>query len=423
MMRCDEWNQAMNFSAPIHAKTAATKAARDPDHMDFERVARGLMAFHPTIESMGPLLHRASLEIPGLASLETVLRVYAHNPDCLFALARASSTIDALRSPEGFIAQLPLNRDGTHALFAGTLNTADPDVRYLCRQNERPEAIYIWGIYITHKLAGGIALVMERLSSAKNRHAPLYCKATSEKSWKFFVTLGFRPGVIWQGNVLPELMEYRRAGDTAAAAAVSPTPAEDRALYDTIEDTMQSCAGRKRLGITVVHRLDDLLKVFSVRAATYVTEQDCPYAEEFDGNDLTATHLLGFVGGEPAGCLRIRYFADFAKLERLAVIPRFRKTRLAFNLIKAGIAFCRVKGYRKFYGSAEPRVMKLWERFGFRPRTADPTFSFSNLEFVEGDLELPPDPAALTSKSDPYVLVRPEGQWARPGVLDPLFRK
>jgi len=113
-----------------------------------------------------------------------------------------------------------------------------------------------------------------------------------------------------------------------------------------------------------------------------------------------------------------RGFAEFAKLERLAVIRRFRHTRLAFSLIKAGIAFCQVKGYRKLYGNAEPRFVKLWERFGFRPRTADATFSFSSLEFVIGDLELPLHPEALTTQSDPYVLVRPEGQWARPGVLD-----
>ncbi len=412
----------MNLNMPIPAQMAQGKAWRDLDGMDFERVARGLMAFHPTVESIGPLLGRASLEIPGLAAPETVLRVYAHNPDCLFALARANSTLDALREPAGFIAQLPLNPAGARALFTGALDTADPDIRYLCRQNERPEAIYIWGIFVSHRLAGGIALVMERLSSAKNRAAPLYCKATSDKSWNFFLTLGFRPGVIWQGKVLPELMEYRRADempDIARSETDAPvTDRADRAPYDTIEDPVQSFPGLNRPGITVVRRLDDLLKVLSVRAATYIAEQDCPHAEEFDGNDLTATHLLGFVGSEPAGCLRIRYFAEFAKLERLAVIERFRQTRLAFDLIKAGIAFCQVKGYRRLYGHAELRVVKLWERFGFRPRTAAATASYSNLEFVEGDLELPLDPGALSSLSDPYVLVRPERQWARPGVLD-----
>jgi len=382
--------------------------------MDVERVARGVIAFQPAIESVGPLLLRASREIPGLAGEATVLRVYAHNPDCLFALSRSHGALQALREPEGFIAQLPLNRDGTQALFSGALDTGNPDLRYLCRQHERPEAIYIWAIYVSHRLAGGIALIMERLSSAKNRAAPLYCKATSKKSWDFFHTLGFRAGVVVAGRTLPDLLEYRRG----ASAAPAPAEAAARAPYDTLADPLPRYPQDDEVAITVVHRFDDLFKVLAVRAATYVAEQDCPQAEEFDGNDFTATHLLGLLGSEPAGCLRIRYFADFAKIERLAVIARFRSSPLAFQLIKAAIAFCRAKGYRRLYGHAEPRVVKLWERFGFRPRTREATFSFSNLDFVEGDLELESDPEALTATSDPYVLIRPEGQWSRPGVLD-----
>lgn len=396
------------------------KVCRDLDGMDVERVARGLMAFHPTVESIEPLLERARQEIPGLANHETVLRVYAHNPDCLFAIARADNTIDAFRQPLGFIAQLPLNEAGTQSLFDGTFDTANPDTRYLCRQNERPKAIYIWGIFVSRNLAGGIALIMERLSSAKNRAAPLYCKATSKKSWNFFVTLGFQSSVIHEGRQIPELMEYRRV---ANAADHMSSNARAHAPYDTVEPSVQRLPEDGELGITVVHRLDDLLKVMSIRAATYIAEHNCPHAEEFDGNDFTATHLLGYVGSEPAGCLRIRYFAEFAKLERLAVVEKFRETRLTFRLIKAGIAFCRTKGYRKLYGHAEPRVAKLWERFGFRARTSDPTFGFSDLQFVEGDLELPPSPDALTNFSDPYVLIRPEGQWDRPGVLDRSARR
>ena len=414
----------MNVNAPIRRHAGGIKPSRDLDRMDVERMARGLVAFNPTIESIGPLLRRASLEIPGLATREKVLQVYAHNPECLFALARTDNVLDGLLQPEGFIGQLPLNGDGLHALFSGELDTADPDVRYLCRQNERPEAIYVWGIFVSPKLAGGVALVMERMTSNKFRAAPMYCKATSDKSWNFFLTLGFRPGVIWQGKLLPGLLEYRRAEETPAPSRpMSHASNTDRAPYDMIEDSTQCSPDGNQLGITVVHSLDDLLKVLSVRSATYIAEQACPHAEEFDGNDLTATHLLGLVGNEPAGCLRIRYFADFAKLERLAVIRRFRQSRLAFMLIEAGIAFCRAKGYRKLYGHAEPRVVKLWERFGFRPRTPHPTLSFSNLEFVVGDLELPPNAEALTTMSDPYVLVRPEGQWTRPGVLDRSARK
>src|ERR1041385_8141307 len=64
---------------------------------------------------------------------------------------------------------------------------------------------------------------------------------------------------------------------------------------------------------------DAIQKVFALRAAVFMSEQDCPYEEEFDGNDFCATHILGLVDQQPAAVLRVRYFADFAKIERLAV--------------------------------------------------------------------------------------------------------
>jgi predicted GNAT family N-acyltransferase len=84
-------------------------------------------------------------------------------------------------------------------------------------------------------------------------------------------------------------------------------------------------ANQKEIGIKVADCIEDMMKVFSIRAAVYIAEQECPYQEEFDGNDFSGSHLLGFVGDEPVGCLRIRYFADFAKLERLAVRKEYRR--------------------------------------------------------------------------------------------------
>src|SRR5207237_2982964 len=90
---------------------------------------------------------------------------------------------------------------------------------------------------------------------------------------------------------------------------------ETRAIYDDYLDFDDD----DDVSITVVHSIEDFMRVVSVRSATYVAEQHCPYDEEFDGNDFSASHLLSYVGKEPVGCLRIRYFAGFAKLERLAV--------------------------------------------------------------------------------------------------------
>jgi predicted GNAT family N-acyltransferase len=170
--------------------------------------------------------------------------------------------------------------------------------------------------------------------------------------------------------------------------------------------------------VTVARSMEDLARVISIRSAVYVGEQTCPYDEEFDGNDLSATHLVGYIGDEPAGCLRIRYFADFAKVERLAVRQEYRNTRLSFQLVRAAVDLCRVKGYQRLYGHAQKRLIPFWSRFGFKVFDGAQELVFSDFDYVEMVLETERHPAAISIGTDPYMIIRPEGRWHRPGVLE-----
>ena len=60
----------------------------------------------------------------------------------------------------------------------------------------------------------------------------------------------------------------------------------------------------RAINIRLARDANDLMTVTAIRSAVYLAEQDCPIEEEFDGNDLCAAHFLGYIGSEPAGCLR-----------------------------------------------------------------------------------------------------------------------
>jgi hypothetical protein len=45
-------------------------------------------------------------------------------------------------------------------------------------------------------------------------------------------------------------------------------------------------------------------------------------------------------------------------------------------------------------------------------------FAFSDFDYVEVRLEAEEHPQRLTLSDGPYVLIRPEGQWDVPGVLE-----
>lgn len=187
--------------------------------------------------------------------------------------------------------------------------------------------------------------------------------------------------------------------------------------YDTFHEPADG-TNERRLSVKVVDCMDDLLKVLAIRAATYISEQQCPYGEDVDGNDYCAMHLLGYVADEPAGCVRMRFFADFVKVERLAVRAEFRKTRLAFRLARAAIDLAAKKGFKTIYGHSRERVDALWGRFGGRPLEKQRDVIFSGLRFIETLVPIPPDPSAITLKSNPYVILRTEGQWHRPGIME-----
>lgn len=172
--------------------------------------------------------------------------------------------------------------------------------------------------------------------------------------------------------------------------------------------------------IEVARTLNDLLEVCAIRAVIYMGEQDCPYEEEFDGNDFAgATHLIARIGGKAAGVLRIRFFADFVKVERVAVLSGHRGGMAAVALLEAAYDLAARKGYRRLVGYVQERLLKHWSRtVGVRARPGRPAFVFSDHRYIEVERDLTPPPDALHIDADPMILVRPEGAWDRPGVLD-----
>lgn len=391
---------------------------RDLDTIDYNKYARSVIAVNPSFRMVEDLFAKAAPLISGISTLDCVLRMYSHNPECITVFARHEPEVLKEPEAEGFVAMLPLNEDGHAALFDGRIRTNAPGEEYVCLQNEKPAAVYIWAIYTPPRLSGGVALIMERLSSRKYRDVPLYCKAANDGAEKFFLTLGFTKGTSRFGFHQPDVLHYDRrpfATDEGVPDMSAVEDAGSRPPYDSYDPRS---AKTDTVGVKVVHTMDELQQVLAVRAVSYIGEQEIPYDEDADGNDLTCTHLIGYVGREPAGCIRLRYFSAFVKIERLAVLPRFRRSRLAFRLVEAAIAFGRKKGYERFYGQAEESVIPLWRRFGFRPRNTDPIRYMTDKTYREGDLLLSPCEDALTPTSGGYVLLRREGEWERAGLLE-----
>lgn len=175
-----------------------------------------------------------------------------------------------------------------------------------------------------------------------------------------------------------------------------------------------------QLEVVVCRTLHDIMQAMAVRTLVYLGEQACPYDEEYDGNDFAGTtHLVLRRNGEPIGTLRIRWFADFAKVERVAVRTEHRGGRGTLTLILAAKRLAEKKNYRQILGYGQVRLIRFWEQyFNARIRPGRDGFVFSDHDYVEMVVEGAPPSDALTLDSDPLVLLRPEGAWDEAGVLD-----
>jgi predicted GNAT family N-acyltransferase len=365
-----------------------------------------LVVFTPTGSTIGLLGETARRTIGQTAEVEAVKRVIRHNPDNVWAIARASRYDAGEPEAEGMVSFLMLNEKGAEALAAGTLNPADPDLVLLTRQNQKPAAIYVWALCAPGPLSGAIPLVFEKISTPLYRDVDIFARAATDDGRRFLEAIGFKLGAHINNRILPHLYVFERSESLTGL---------QRPLYDSYVRPAKAGA----LGVTVARTFEDLARVISMRSTVYMAEQECPYEEEFDGNDLSGTHLLGYVGDEPAGCLRIRYFKDFMKIERLAVRHEFRAENLGHLLVRAAIDFGRMKGYQQFYGHPQKRLVEFWQSFGFRNMKSGQEFVFSDFDYIEMIGEVDEMPGAISAfATHPYIINRPEGQWHIPGILE-----
>ena len=367
-------------------------------------LSQRLVVFSATYQDIETLIPRARKAMGAGAANQVIHRVARHNPDCLWGIARRDRYATGDTAAEGYVAFLMLNEEGADQLLSGDLDATDPPLHLLTRQHEKPAAIYFWGVFAPGAIAGGVPLAFEKTWTPLYRDAPIFARPITIEGLRLTESLGFRRGAKFRGKVRLEISTCIRAAPRSRRRARSGTT-----ISASIDDDVS---------ITVVRSIEDFMRVVSVRSATFVAEQDCPYDEEFDGNDFSASHLLAYVGKEPVGCLRIRYFAGFAKLERLAVRHEFRSRHIGTRLMKAGVEFCRAKGYRRIYGRAQKDLLDYYVNMGWKQLEGSSEFFFSDYAYIEIVIDTDPNPNAIALGVDPYVLMRPEGRWDRPGVLD-----
>lgn len=118
-----------------------------------------------------------------------------------------------------------------------------------------------------------------------------------------------------------------------------------------------------KLEVKKVTEQTELDKVFAVRREVFVVEQNCPPELEWEFED-ESNHFLATVDGEPAGACRWRKTEKGYKLERFAVLQKFRGFGVGQALVQAALNDLPADaGY--VYLHAQIQAVSLYEKFNF----------------------------------------------------------
>lgn len=107
----------------------------------------------------------------------------------------------------------------------------------------------------------------------------------------------------------------------------------------------------------------DLDQVFAVRREVFVVEQHCPPELEWEFED-ESTHFLATIDGEPAGACRWRKTDKGYKLERFAVLKKFRGHGIGQALVQTVLDDLPTDAIY-VYMHAQTQAVSLYERFNF----------------------------------------------------------
>lgn len=134
------------------------------------------------------------------------------------------------------------------------------------------------------------------------------------------------------------------------------------------------------LDIRMVKTKKELDQAIAIRKQVFVKEQNVPIDIEIDGLDDEAEHVIAYVGGEPIGCARIR-FNTYAKLERIAIVEKYRGRGFGIQLTDFLIEYCKQKNVVEIRLHAQMYTADFYKKLGFLERGK--TFFEADIEHIE----------------------------------------
>ena len=109
----------------------------------------------------------------------------------------------------------------------------------------------------------------------------------------------------------------------------------------------------------------DMPAVLDIRARVFIEEQGVSEADERDGRDDEAIHLIAFDCGEPVGTARLLIKGDKGRIGRVAVLAGQRGRGLGKDIMRAALDELRMQGVAQANLGSQAHAVGFYEDLGF----------------------------------------------------------
>jgi ElaA protein len=117
---------------------------------------------------------------------------------------------------------------------------------------------------------------------------------------------------------------------------------------------------------TQVRQTEDLAACHALRRAVFIAEQGVSEADEMDGLDGGAIHLLAWRAGQPVGTARLLHSAGIGKIGRVCVLAQHRGVGVGMALMQAAIAYFQAcPDIHALHLGAQTHAVEFYARLGF----------------------------------------------------------
>jgi len=117
-----------------------------------------------------------------------------------------------------------------------------------------------------------------------------------------------------------------------------------------------------------VETAEDLQGAFRIRQLVFLVEQGIDEKEEFDVNDIFATHFIALKEGKIIGTVRVFPKGENAVIGRLAILKEERNQGVGTKLMDLAIEYAKNNTAKLAVASVQVRASDFYESLGFKKK-------------------------------------------------------